>query len=76
VYRGIKLIYLPPYSPNYNPIEECFSFVKAYIRRHGHTFRDFVESSDKAAPFQFLYEALDKVTAEASRGWFHNSGYI
>ena len=39
-------------------------------------FQDIVESGDKAAPFQFLYEALDKVTASAARGWFHNSGYV
>jgi len=74
--RGIKLIYLPPYSPDYNPIEECFSFIKAYIRRHGHTFRNIVETGDNVAPFHFLYEALDQVTAAASRGWFHDSGYI
>jgi len=73
---GIKLIYLPPYSPDYNPIEECFSFIKAYIRHHGHEFRAIVEAGDKAAPFHFLYEALDKVTPTASRGWFHNSGYV
>jgi transposase len=73
---GIKLIFLPPYSPDYNPTEECFSFVKAYIRRNGHIYRDIVESGDKAAPFHFLYEALDKIPAAAARGWFHNSGYV
>jgi transposase len=73
---GIKLIYLPPYSPDYNPIEECFSFIKAYIRRNGHTFRDLAESKDRVGSFQFLYQALDMVTAEASKGWFHHSGYL
>jgi hypothetical protein len=75
-FRGIKLIYLPPYSPNYNPIEECFSFIKVYIRRHEHTFRNIVETGDKIAPYHFLYEALDNVTPAVSRGWFHDSGYI
>jgi len=28
---GVKLMYLLPYSPDFNPIEECFSFMKAYI---------------------------------------------
>lgn len=73
---GIKLVYLPPYSPDYNPIEECFSFVKAYIRRRGQDFRDIVQSGDKALPFLFLYEALDAVPSTAARGWFHNSGYL
>lgn len=76
LFSGIKLIYLPPYSPDYNPIEESFSFIKAYIRRHGHHFRNIVEMGDKLDPILFLYEALDKVTPEAAKGWFHNSGYI
>lgn len=69
-------MYLPPYSPDYNPIEECFSWIKAYIRRHGQTFRDLVEIGDHIDPFLFLYEALDKVTPEAARGWFKDSGYL
>lgn len=75
-HSGIKLIYLPPYSPDYNPIEECFSFIKAHIRRHGQIYRDIVESGDKIGPFHFLYEALDRVTPAAARAWFHHSGYI
>jgi transposase len=70
------LIYLPPYSPDYNPIEECFSFIKAYIRRNGHIFRDLAESRDWVGSFQFLYHALDMVTPEAANGWFHHSGYL
>ena len=76
VSSGVKLVYLPPYSPDLNPIEECFSFVKQYIRRRGQEFRDCVESRDKAKPYLHLYAALDKVTPMASRGWFHNAGYV
>lgn len=74
--RGVKLMYLPPYSPDLNPDEECFSFVKSYIRRHGTDFRNVVEGDDLAAPYIFLYEVLDQVTPEAAQGWFHHSGYI
>ena len=73
---GVKLVYLPPYSPDLNPIEECFSFIKQYIRRRGQEFRDCVEGGDKAKPYLYLYAALDKVTPMASRGWFHNAGYV
>lgn len=31
---GVKLVYLPPYSPDLNPIEEFFSKLKVYIRRN------------------------------------------
>jgi hypothetical protein len=31
---AILLLYLPPYSPDMNPIEEVFSYIKAYLRQH------------------------------------------
>ena len=31
---GIPVFFLPPYSPDLNPAEECFSYVKAYLRKH------------------------------------------
>ena len=31
---GIPLIYLPPYSPDYNPLQEAFSFIKKYLKQH------------------------------------------
>lgn len=35
---GIRIEYLPPYSPDLNPIEEAFSQVKAFIRRNNDIF--------------------------------------
>ena len=32
--RGVLLVYLPPYSPDYNPIEKSFHLVKNWMRRH------------------------------------------
>lgn len=40
VLAGAKLIYLPPYSPNFNPIEEVFSSIKAWLRRHESLYVD------------------------------------
>ena len=31
---GVKLLYLPPYSPDLNPIKEFFSELKAFIKKH------------------------------------------
>jgi transposase len=47
---GVKLLYLPPYSPDLNPIEEFFAELKAFIRRNwqqhqGQSFKDFLEWS-------------------------------
>ena len=73
---GIKLIYLTPYLPDLNPIEECFSWVKHYIRRQGGEFRNIVETGNEDEPYLFLYDILDQVSVEASWGWFAHSGYL
>ena len=76
VSSGVKLLYLLPYSPDFNPIEECFSSVKAYIRWHRAQFRSEIEMGDKEKPFMFLYEALNNVKAQDAWGWFHHSKYV
>jgi transposase len=37
---GVKLVYLPPYSPNLNPIEEFFAELKAFIKQNWRTYKD------------------------------------
>lgn len=32
--RGVRLLYLPPYSPDFNPIEKAFGILKAHLRRN------------------------------------------
>jgi transposase len=39
---GCRVIFLPPYSPDYNPIEIAFSTIKSWIKRN----RDFMETCD------------------------------
>lgn len=36
--EGACLVYLPPYSPNFNPIEEAFSAIKAWLKRNEHRY--------------------------------------
>jgi transposase len=56
---GILLLYLPPYSPDFNPIEEYFGDLKRYIRRH------YRECTNDWAPdeefAEFLYNSAFKV---------------
>jgi transposase len=40
---GVKLVYLPPYSPDLNPIEEFFAELKVFIKKHWQTFEEFPE---------------------------------
>ena len=37
---GVKLVYLPPYSPDLNPIEEFFAELKAFIKRSWHKYEE------------------------------------
>jgi transposase len=65
--RGATLIFLPPYSSDFNAIELCWSKVKAALR------------TAKARTFDALLEALavalHSVTQQDVRGWYSHCGY-
>lgn len=65
---GKKLLYLPPYSPDYNPIENMWSKVKTAIRRTAaRTLHGLMYA---------MAEALESVTQNDCQGYFKNAGYI
>lgn len=68
-FAGAKLIYLPPYSPDFNPIEQAFHSVKAWLRRHE---ADAV--CPEARPWLIQQAALS-ITVEDAEAWILNSGY-
>jgi len=64
---GCSLVYLPPYSPDFNPIENMWSKVKACLRKAGaRTFEALVGAVEKA---------LLAVTPEDCDGYFEHCGY-
>ena len=64
---GCELLFLPPYSPDFNPIEEAFSKVKGILRKAAARTRDaLVEATGRA---------LDTVTPEDIRGFYAGCGY-
>jgi transposase len=65
---GARLLYLPPYSPDLNPIEQCWSKIKAFLRAAKARTRDAL---DTAVAF-----ALATVTELDARAWFAHSGYV
>jgi transposase len=64
---GCEALYLPPYSPDLNPIEQAFSKVKGLLRR--------AESRTREALVEAMGRALDAVTAKDVRGFFGHCGY-
>jgi transposase len=65
--RGCQLLWLPPYSPDFSPIEQAFSKVKAALRRMGARTRETLEEA--------ITQALATTTASDAQGWFAHCGY-
>jgi transposase len=65
--RGAQVLWLAPYSPDFSPIEQCWSKIKAFLR--GAKARTGKEL-DKA-----LAQAINLVTRADIRGWFRHCGY-
>ena len=64
---GADLVFLPPYSPDLNPIEEAFSKVKNIVRKAGARTRGTLDEA--------VGEALSAVTPQDAAGWFAHCGY-
>jgi transposase len=65
--RGCELLYLPPYSPDFNPIEQAFSKVKGLLRR--------AEARARESLIEAMGVALSAVSARDARGFFGHCGY-
>jgi transposase len=65
--RSCELLYLPPYSPDLNPIEEAFAKLKALLRKAGaRTHEVLIEAMGRA---------LEALTARDARSFFEHRGY-
>lgn len=64
---GCELWFLPPYSPDFNPIEQAFSKLKQSLRRAAPRTLDEVMAATRAA--------YPTITAADARGYFRQAGY-
>jgi len=64
---GASVIYLPPYSPDLNPIEMMWSKMKAYLRK--------VKAQTKESLEIAIAQALSLVSTSDILGWFTENGY-
>jgi len=65
--RGARLWFLPPYSPDYSPIENAFSKLKSHLRKAAARTRSDLHTA--------IEEALDAITPQDALGYFHHCGY-
>lgn len=64
---GCQLLWLPPYSPDFTPIEQAFSKLKTALRRTGARTREALEAA--------ITTGLASITAADTPGWFAHCGY-
>lgn len=64
---GCRLLFLPSYSPDFNPIELAFSKIKAYLRRVGMQTQEALEAA--------LATAIDLVSPTDAAGYFRHCGF-
>jgi len=62
-----ELLYLPPYSPDLNPIEEAFSKIKSILRK--------AEARTREVLVEAMGWAISSVTDRDARGFFEHCGY-
>jgi transposase len=71
---GVKLVFLPPYSPDLNPIEEFFSDLKRFIKKNWQAYE-----SDSGQDFGAFLEWCISVAGgseDNARGHFRHAGII
>ena len=62
-----SVLYLPAYSPDLNPIEECISKIKTILRK--------IKARTKRKLMSALTWAIDQITSSDIIGWFIHAGY-
>lgn len=76
VSRGMNIEFLPPYSPDYNPIELAFSAMKYHLRRNGEYARLAMTQLSDEEIFLTLSIALYEISVSGVFGWFRHCGYV
>jgi transposase len=69
---GVRLEYLPPYSPDLNPIEEAFSKIKHFLRRH----QDYFSATVGDGILADMLDVLQIIEPDDAAGYFIHAGYF
>ena len=72
--KGVKLEFLPPYSPDYNPIEYSFSVLKRQLTNKDY-LSNLIEADDIAFAEAIIAAARDAVTQDISKNQFRHCGF-
>ena len=61
------MLYLPPYSPDFNPIEQCWAKIKEHLRAAKARLLDTLD--------QAITAAIATISPQNAAAWFQHSGY-
>jgi transposase len=64
---GAELLYLPPYSPDFNPIEKCWSKLKQRLRSLKARTLDTLQTA--------IAQAIPDISPQNAHAWFNHCGY-
>ncbi|RZK12496.1 MAG: IS630 family transposase [Hymenobacter sp.] len=65
--RGVQVLFLPPYSPDFSPIEQAWSKLKTKLRTCAARSCEALQAA--------LHEAIDWISSQDARNWFDHCGY-
>lgn len=68
---GVELVYLPPYSPDYNPIEQSFATLKQWMQRNNELMEVYKDDFEG-----FIRLALEEYNNSDSPGAHFRSAHI
>ena len=66
---GILVVFLPPYSPDFTPIESAFSFVEQYLKKYDEVLQAMTN------PIPLIQSAFDSITPILASSWITDCGY-
>jgi transposase len=72
--HGTRLLFLPSYSPDFNPIELAFSTIKVWLRKNQDHANQEMET-EGGVIYNVFWEAVHSITAEQAKGWYSHCGY-
>ena len=72
----MKIVCLPPYSLDFNPVELAFSTIKAYAYQHGNLIHTAMQDKDDLDVYLFLYQAAFHISSNNIAGYYNHCGYI
>ena len=73
--HSARLLFLPPYSPDFNPIELAFSTIKTWLRSNRDVIHHKLDDVDGSV-YDAFWQAIHSIMAEQAKGWYKHCGYI